>query len=99
MPDTDAALQARLDAKRAARLAGYEELLRIPSISGIHDYAPDCRRAAEWIAAALTESGLEHAEVCETGGHPIVYADWLHAPDAPTVLVYAHYDVQPVDPL
>jgi len=99
MPDTDAALQAHLDAKRDARLAGYEELLRIPSISGIHDYAPDCRRAAEWIAVALTEAGLEHAEVCETGGHPIVYADWLHAPDAPTVLVYTHYDVQPVDPL
>jgi acetylornithine deacetylase/succinyl-diaminopimelate desuccinylase-like protein len=99
MPDTDAALQAHLDAKRAVRLAGYEEFLRIPSISGIHDYAPDCRRAAEWIAAALTDSGLEHAEVCETGGHPVVYADWLHAPAAPTVLVYAHYDVQPVDPL
>ena len=45
------------------------------------------------------EAGLEHVEVAETGGHPVVYADWLHAPDAPTVLVYGHYDVQPVDPL
>jgi acetylornithine deacetylase/succinyl-diaminopimelate desuccinylase-like protein len=42
---------------------------------------------------------MEHVDVAETGGHPIVYADWLHAPDAPTVLVYCHYDVQPVDPL
>jgi acetylornithine deacetylase/succinyl-diaminopimelate desuccinylase-like protein len=47
----------------------------------------------------MAEAGLEHAEVCETGGHPVVYADWLHAPGAPTVLVYAHYDVQPVDPV
>ena len=43
--------------------------------------------------------GFEHVEVAPTGGHPIVYADWLHAQGAPTVIVYAHYDVQPVDPL
>jgi acetylornithine deacetylase/succinyl-diaminopimelate desuccinylase-like protein len=73
--------------------------LRIPSISALPEHAPDCRRAAEWLAEALTAAGLEHAEVAETGGHPVVYADWLHAPDAPTVLVYGHYDVQPVDPL
>ena len=42
---------------------------------------------------------MEHVEVSETGGHPVVYADWLHAEGAPTVLVYCHYDVQPVDPL
>jgi len=97
--EADDALRAHLAANRAARMADYESLLRIPSISCMSEHAPDCRRAAEWIANALTEAGLEHAEVCETGGHPIVYADWLHAPDAPTVLVYAHYDVQPVDPL
>ena len=97
--ETETALRAHLDANRDARMADYHALLRIPSISCMREHAPDCRRAAEWIAAALAEAGLEHAEVCETGGHPIVYADWLHAPDAPTVLVYAHYDVQPVDPL
>ena len=43
--------------------------------------------------------GFEHVEASDTGGHPIVYADWLHAEGAPTVIVYAHYDVQPVDPL
>jgi len=42
---------------------------------------------------------MEHVEVCETGGHPVVYADWLHAAGRPTVLLYAHYDVQPVDPV
>ena len=56
-------------------------------------------RAAEWIAADLTRIGFEHVEVAQTAGHPIVYADWLHAPDAPTILVYCHYDVQPVDPI
>ena len=82
-----------------ARLESYKAFLRIPSISALPEHADDCRAAAEWLADALTAAGLEHAEVVETGGHPIVYADWLHAPGAPTVLVYGHYDVQPVDPL
>ena len=81
------------------RLESYKELVRIPSISAIPEYAADCRRAAEWIAADLDRIGMEHVEVAETGGHPVVYADWLHADGAPTVLVYCHYDVQPVDPL
>jgi acetylornithine deacetylase/succinyl-diaminopimelate desuccinylase-like protein len=99
MPDRDAALEAHLDATRDARYASYVEFLRIPSISAIPDHAGDCRAAATWLAQALTAAGVEHAEVCETEGHPVVYADWLHAPGAPTVLVYGHYDVQPVDPL
>lgn len=99
MPDNDAALGSHLDATHAARLESYIDFLRIPSISALPEHAPDCRRAAEWLAEALTAAGLEHAEVSETGGHPVVYADWLHATDAPTVLVYGHYDVQPVDPL
>ncbi len=99
MPDTDAALQAHLAQTRDERMESYQSFLRIPSISALPAHAPDCRRAAEWLAVALETAGLEHVEVCETGGHPVVYADWLHAPDAPTVLVYGHYDVQPVDPL
>ena len=51
------------------------------------------------MADRLARWGLEHVEVSPTGGHPVVYADWLHAEGAPTVLVYGHYDVQPVDPL
>jgi acetylornithine deacetylase/succinyl-diaminopimelate desuccinylase-like protein len=90
---------AYLEASHDARLASYIEFLRIPSVSGLPEHAPDCRRAAEWLAAQLAAAGLEHVEVAETGGHPIVYADWLHAPGAPTVLVYGHYDVQPPDPL
>ena len=82
-----------------ARVESFKALLRIPSISGIPAHASDCRAAAEFVAADMRSIGLEHIEVCETGGHPVVYADWLHAPGKPTVLVYCHYDVQPVDPI
>src|SRR5947207_4649781 len=99
MSDHESALEAHLEATRDARYASYLEFLRIPSISALPDHAVDCRVAATWLADRLTEVGLEHTEVCETGGHPVAYADWLHAPGAPTVLVYGHYDVQPVDPL
>ena len=97
--DHDVALEAYLDATHEARLESYKAFLRIPSISGIPAHAPDCRDAAEWLANAMSEAGLEHVEVAETTGHPVVYADWLHAEGAPTVIVYGHYDVQPVDPL
>jgi acetylornithine deacetylase/succinyl-diaminopimelate desuccinylase-like protein len=96
---TDAALEAHLNATREARHASYLELLRIPSISALPEHAGDIRRAAEWIVDDLTRIGFEHAEVCDTPWHPVVYADWLHAEDAPTILVYCHYDVQPVDPI
>ncbi|HEX9044486.1 MAG TPA: dipeptidase [Candidatus Limnocylindrales bacterium] len=92
-------LEAHLDSTSARRLHWFEELLRIPSISGIPAHAGDCRRAAQALADELGRIGLQHVSLEETGGHPIVYADWLHAPGAPTVLLYAHYDVQPVDPL
>src|SRR3954452_20547449 len=81
------------------RLESYKALLRIPSISTLPEHADDCRRAAEWISEDLRRMGVEHVEVAQTGGHPIVYGDWLPAPGAQTVLVYCHYDVQPVDPL
>ena len=99
MTDRDAGLKAHLADTREARFESYFSFLRIPSISALPDHATDCRDAAQWLADALTKAGLEHAELSETGGHPVVYADWLHASGAPTVLVYGHYDVQPVDPL
>jgi acetylornithine deacetylase/succinyl-diaminopimelate desuccinylase-like protein len=97
--ELDPAIEAQLGATREARLASYFEFLRIPSISALPEHAGDIRRAATWIAAELSRIGFEHAEVCETPWHPVVYADWLHAEGAPTVLVYCHYDVQPVDPI
>ena len=95
----DDTLEEYLDRTAEQRLESYKALLRIPSISGIPAHAPDCRAAAEFIAADMRGVGMEHVEICETGGHPVVYADWLHAAGKPTVLVYAHYDVQPVDPV
>jgi acetylornithine deacetylase/succinyl-diaminopimelate desuccinylase-like protein len=92
-------LEAYLDASRERGLASYLEFLRIPSISSLPEHAADCRTAAEWVAGQLRAIGVEHVTVSETGGHPIVYGDWLHAPGRPTVVVYGHYDVQPVDPI
>lgn len=75
------------------------ELLRIPSISSSTENKPDMQRAADWLANNLKKSGLENVQILPTAGHPVVYADWLHAPGKPTALIYGHYDVQPVEPL
>jgi acetylornithine deacetylase/succinyl-diaminopimelate desuccinylase-like protein len=99
MLSTDQDLEQFLDAHAEDRLDSYKAFLRIPSISALPQHAGDCRAAADWIATDLEAIGIEHVEVCETGGHPVVYGDWLHADGAPTVIVYCHYDVQPVDPL
>jgi acetylornithine deacetylase/succinyl-diaminopimelate desuccinylase-like protein len=81
-------------------LAGLDEFLRIPSVSADPERRRDVRRAAQWIADELTTIGAEHATITDTSSHPVVTADWLHAgPDAPTAIVYCHYDVQPTDPL
>jgi acetylornithine deacetylase/succinyl-diaminopimelate desuccinylase-like protein len=92
-------VESFLEAHRDERLESYFELLRIPSISTLSEHAPDMRRAADWIAAEMRRIGLDNVEVSPTLGHPVVYGDWLHAEDAPTILVYCHYDVQPVDPI
>ncbi len=92
-------VEAYLADNAERRLASYLELLRFPSVSALPVHAADCRAAAGWIAGQLQGLGIEHVEVSETGGHPVVYGDWLHADGAPTVIVYCHYDVQPVDPL
>ncbi|MFH0750907.1 MAG: M20/M25/M40 family metallo-hydrolase, partial [Chloroflexota bacterium] len=100
MTTSNTDLEPYLAATAERRLGRYLDFLRIPSIGGMPEHAADTRRAAEVLAAELREGGMEHVEVAETGGHPVVCADWLHAgPAAPTVLVYAHYDVQPGDPL
>ena len=74
-------------------------LLRIPSVSTLPEHAGDCHFAAEVLAADLSKIGMENVRLIETEGHPLVYADWLHAAGKPTVLMYGHYDVQPPDPL
>ncbi len=80
-------------------LSELKDLLRIPSISTLPGNRGDVRHAAEVLAQELKRIGLENVELIETGGHPLVYADWLHAARKPTCLCYGHYDVQPPDPL
>ena len=88
-----------VDSNEARFLDELLAFLRIPSISTLPDHKQDVVRAAQFVAGALTDAGLEHVEVIPTANHPLVYADWLHAPGKPTVLCYGHYDVQPPDPL
>jgi acetylornithine deacetylase/succinyl-diaminopimelate desuccinylase-like protein len=74
-------------------------LLAIPSVSALPQHKADVRRCAEWCVDEMRRIGLQNAQLFETPGNPVVYADWLGAPGAPTILFYGHYDVQPVDPV
>lgn len=85
---------------RADLLRDLDEWLRIPGISAQPERHADVRRSAEWLAEACRRTGFPTVEVWQTAGLPAVYAEWPAAePDAPTVLVYGHHDVQPVDPI
>tara|TARA_B100000902_G_scaffold372808_1_gene400153 strand:+ start:470 stop:1867 length:1398 start_codon:yes stop_codon:yes gene_type:complete len=75
------------------------ELLKIPSISAVSENKSDIRSAANLIKEHLLKLGLNNCEICETKGHPIVYGEKIIDSNIPTVLVYGHYDVQPVDPI
>lgn len=76
------------------------DFLRIPSISTQPQRSADVAQAAQWLAQAMNKAGLENVQLIPTDGHPLIYADWLHAgTDKPTVLIYGHYDVQPAEPL
>lgn len=75
------------------------EFVGIPSVSTLSEHKGDMERAAEWVANQMRAVGLENVAIMPTAGHPVAYGEWLHAPDRPTVLIYGHYDVQPVDPL
>lgn len=76
------------------------EFLKIPSVSTQAERKSDTARAAAWLARSLENAGLENVQIIKTKRHPLVYADWFHAgPQAQTVLIYGHYDVQPPEPL
>jgi acetylornithine deacetylase/succinyl-diaminopimelate desuccinylase-like protein len=101
MPE-DGAMTIRdfIDAHRDELLADLDGFLRIPGISGQPDHHPDVARSAQWLASAFTRTGVPTVEVWREAGLPAVFAEWPSADaDAPTVLVYGHHDVQPVDPL
>jgi acetylornithine deacetylase/succinyl-diaminopimelate desuccinylase-like protein len=89
-----------LDRASPRFLAELESFLRIPSVSALPDHRADVAAAAGWVARRLESAGLERVAVLPTGGHPVVTAEWFHAAaGAPTILVYGHFDVQPVDPV
>ncbi|MDE2776147.1 MAG: M20/M25/M40 family metallo-hydrolase [Chloroflexota bacterium] len=97
---TDTAIAPALEHSRRRRehnLEGFRTLLRFPSISLEPAFQPQLRACADWILADMERIGLRNCQKLGTAGNPVLYADWLRAgPDAPTILFYAHYDVQPV---
>jgi acetylornithine deacetylase/succinyl-diaminopimelate desuccinylase-like protein len=95
----DQAVITYLSKNRAKHLAELKEFLAIPSISSLPEHKEDVQKAANWAANALQEIGLENINVYPTEKHPVVYGDWLKAAGKPTVLIYGHYDVQPIDPV
>lgn len=90
---------AFIRANRERYLAELTDWTVCPSISADPAFAADVRRSAESAVARMRAAGLDEALVLETDGHPVAYGSWLHAPGAPTVLIYGHHDVQPADPL
>lgn len=93
------AVRDYIETNHARFLDDLKQFLTIPSISALPDYRPEMRRAAAWLLKQLREQIGMEAGLIESDGHPLVYGEWLHAPGKPTVLLYGHYDVQPVDPL
>jgi len=89
---------ARLKTDRERHLEELKDFLRIPSISTDPDYRDDVLRCGEFVRQNLEDAGLK-AELVQSAGYPLVYAEWLGAPGRPTLLFYGHYDVQPPDPL
>ena len=88
-----------IDRHRGCHLEQLIDFLRIPSVSSLPIHAPDVAGAAEWLASRLKAAGMEAVAVMQTGGHPVVYAEWCHLAGRPTVMIYGHFDVQPVDPV
>lgn len=93
------ATQAHIQSSKDRYLQELIDLLKIPTISADSNYAADVMKGAKKVAEFLRKAGAENVEICETAGHPIVYAEKMIDPTKPTVLVYGHYDVQPADPI
>jgi acetylornithine deacetylase/succinyl-diaminopimelate desuccinylase-like protein len=88
-----------LEANQDRFFAELVDFLRIPSVSSLPAHKGDVQQAAEWVATRLRQAGIEQVEILPTAGHPVVYGEWLGAPGKPTVMIYGHFDVQPVDPV
>jgi acetylornithine deacetylase/succinyl-diaminopimelate desuccinylase-like protein len=88
-----------IESNKERYLAELKEFLAIPSVSSQKEHDDDTHRCAQWVSEQMKKIGMENVQILPTGGHPVVYSEWLHAAGKPTVLLYGHYDVQPVDPL
>lgn len=93
------AADAYLAKHRERHLGELQAFLRIPSVSALPSHRPDIARAAEWLADRLRAAGVPEVRVMPTNGNPVVYGAWPARTGSPTVLLYGHYDVQPVDPV
>lgn len=91
--------QAYIQSNKEKFLSELLELLKIPSVSADPAFAPDVKKAAEFVKESLEKAGCELVEIHETAGHPIVYGELIKDESLPTILVYGHYDVQPADPV
>jgi acetylornithine deacetylase/succinyl-diaminopimelate desuccinylase-like protein len=89
--------QTLIEANRERFLEELKAFLSIPSVSTLSERAADVQRAAEWTADQLRAAGMTRVQIMPTAKHPVVYAEWLGAPEKPTVLIYGHYDVQPAE--
>jgi acetylornithine deacetylase/succinyl-diaminopimelate desuccinylase-like protein len=99
MPAPDKTMEY-IRANRERFLSELKEFLAIPSISTLDEHRSEVRRAAEWVAAQLRSLGMDKVQVMPTAGHPVVYGEWMGAgKSAPTIMIYGHYDIQPVDPV
>ncbi|HLF90876.1 MAG TPA: hypothetical protein VI451_18180, partial [Anaerolineales bacterium] len=99
MPTPPISPLAHAHKHQSTYIAQLQEYLRIPSISTLTEHKPDIERASRWIATEMRRIGLENVQIFPTDGHPFVFAERTDDPNAQTVLIYGHYDVQPVDPL
>jgi len=91
--------QKYIDGNQEQYVEELKQFLRIPSISSLPEHKPDVVNAAGWTAKRLESAGIENVKIHAAGPVPVVCGDWLHAEGKPTVLIYGHFDVQPVDPV
>jgi acetylornithine deacetylase/succinyl-diaminopimelate desuccinylase-like protein len=88
-----------IKANKKNYLEELKDYIRIPSISTLETHKGEMKKCSKFVVSKLKDAGMENVKIFPTEGHPLVYAEWMKAPGKPTVLIYGHYDVQPVDPL
>lgn len=98
-PSSESSLITYVRGERERYLRELKALIAVPSISADPAYKEHVRKGAQAVVDRMREAGMQRGDVLETAGNPVAYGEWLGAPGKPTILIYGHYDVQPVDPL